>query len=311
MKIEKELLYRFFNQETSADEEKQIRQWMEESDENSHDFFQERNMYNALLLLNETQNTRKKRFFGMPWRKIIYASIGVAAIVFLTFKLSTNYLKQSLQNNIMCKINVPQGQRVNLTLADGTEVWLNAKTAMEYPQSFNLSETREVKIDGEAYFHVSKDREHPFIVKTGKGSVLVRGTEFYIKAYSQTNNFETSLLEGSVLVQTANEKMILKPNDKVILKNGHLICEKIDDMDVFRWKEGLLCFRELSFTNVLKQLELYYDVNFIVDKNLNKNPLMTGKFRMVDGVEYALEVLQKEIPFQFTRKENSKTIYIE
>lgn len=143
---------------------------------------------------------------------------GIAAIVILTIITTTYFLQQSFRDEVMNTVTVPQGQRVHLTLSDGTKVWLNAKTKMEYPQSFKVSDQRIVKVDGEAYFEVSKNKEKPFIVKTTKGDVEVLGTKFYISAYATTDVFETSLIEGKVKVHTAYEDMTLYPKDKAVLE---------------------------------------------------------------------------------------------
>ncbi|GAE20296.1 putative anti-sigma factor [Bacteroides pyogenes DSM 20611 = JCM 6294] len=221
-------------------------------------------------------------------------------------------LEQSMKEEVMNTVAVPQGQRVSLTLADGTHVWLNAMTRMEYPQSFRASDKRMVRIDGEAYFEVSRNPKKPFVVCTDKGNVEVLGTKFYVDAYNRTNRFETSLVEGSVKVSTPTSELMLHPNDKaVMLADGSLIREKITDMDVYRWKEGLYCFKDLPFSEVLKQFEVYYDVRFAFSKRMKHNPVISGKFRLVDGVDYALRVLQRDIPFSFRRSEESNIIYIE
>ena len=210
----------------------------------------------------------------------------------------------------MNTVIVPQGQRVSLTLADGTKVWLNAKTKMEYPQSFKAFDERIVKVDGEAYFEVSKNKNRPFIVKTSKADIEVLGTKFYVSAYATTDIFETSLIEGRVKVHTAYEDMTLYPRDKAVLQNGILTRKHIDDMDIYRWRDGLYCFKNLSFEDVLKQFEIYYDVRFVKENPQMANPKLNGKFRLIDGVDYALRVLQREVGFSFRRDEETSVIYL-
>ena len=113
-------------------------------------------------------------------------------------------------------ITVPAGQRINITLADGTNVWLNARTTIQYPITFNEKE-RLVKLDGEAYFDVTKDKSKPFIVQTNNYNVEVLGTKFDVDSYSETEIFETTLMEGSVRISSltdANESLMLKPHNK-------------------------------------------------------------------------------------------------
>ncbi|WP_277135495.1 MULTISPECIES: FecR family protein [Bacteroides] len=310
MNLNRELLYRFFNKETTLEEEKKIRLWIEESDENRQEFFRERKLFDAILLHGDLAYKKVRTRFYIPWRRIAAALSGVAAIVLLTIYVTTYFLQQSFRDETMNTVIVPQGQRVSLTLADGTKVWLNAKTKMEYPQSFKAFDERIVKVDGEAYFEVSKNKNRPFIVKTSKGDIEVLGTKFYVSAYATTDIFETSLIEGRVKVHTAYEDMTLYPRDKAVLQNGILTRKHIDDMDIYRWRDGLYCFKNLSFEDVLKQFEIYYDVRFVKENPQMANPKLNGKFRLIDGVDYALRVLQREVGFSFRRDEETSVIYL-
>lgn len=309
--MDKDLLYRFFNKETTFEEEKQIRQWLEASEENRHTLFNERKLFDALLLHAETSSlAQPRRPYKVLFKRALIAVSSVAAVVLLAVTGTVKYMEKSMQELPDNVITVPQGQRVSLKLADGTQVWLNAKTRMSYPQSFRAADKRLVSIDGEAYFEVSKDKAHPFVVQTKRGAIEVLGTKFYVSAYSQTDKFETSLIEGRVKVYTPSTELILQPNDKAVWKDGHLVRSKIDDIDLYRWRDGLYCFKNDSFREVLKQFEIYYDVKFIYQNKQLSNPKMNGKFRLVDGIDYALKILQKEVSFTYHRDEETNVIYI-
>lgn len=311
MELNRDLLYLFFKGNATFDEEIKIRKWLEESDDHYREFLQERKLFDAILLQGDVNNiNRKKNVFRISWRSLALKVAGVAAIALLAMTITTVYWKESMKDEPMNTIVVPQGQRVNLTLADGTNVWLNAKTKMEYPQSFRAFDKRIVKVDGEAYFEVTKNPKIPFIVKTSRGEIEVMGTKFYVSDYSGTEEFETSLIEGKVMVRTPNRQLFLFPKDKAVLKNGNLIREKIDDMDIYRWCEGLYCFKEQTFDEVLKQFEVYYDIHFVRENEHIPNPKISGKFRLVDGVDYALKVLQREIQFTYRRDSEMNIIYL-
>lgn len=218
MNLDRELLFRFFNKETTLEEEKKIRLWIDECDEHRREFFRERQLFDAILLHGDPSYEKSRPRFYIPWHKVVATLSGIAAIVILTIITTTYFLQQSFRDEVMNTVTVPQGQRVHLTLSDGTKVWLNAKTKMEYPQSFKVSDQRIVKVDGEAYFEVSKNKEKPFIVKTTKGDVEVLGTKFYISAYATTDVFETSLIEGKVKVHTAYEDMHSIPKIRLYWK---------------------------------------------------------------------------------------------
>lgn len=310
MNLDRELLFRFFNGETTFEEERRIRLWIDESDEHRREYFRERKFFDAILLYGKLPDTKSRSRFHTSWRKVMITVSGIAAVVVLTVMTTAYILQQSFREETMNTVAVPQGQRVHLTLADGTKVWLNAKTQMEYPQSFKASRQRTVKVDGEAYFEVSKDEKKPFVVRTDKGDVEVLGTKFYISAYASTDVFETSLIEGKVNIRTAAGAMMLHPHDKAVLQDGLLVRRRIEDMDVYRWRDGLYCFKDVPFEDVLKQLELYYDVRFVKENPQIGNLELSGKFRLIDGVDYALRVLQKKVGFSFRRDDETNVIYL-
>ena len=224
----------------------------------------------------------------------------------LQYENKAGELEEEVKYNVLI---VPRGGEYTLALSDGTVVNLNSESELKYPVLFT-GDTRTVRVSGEAYFEVSKNKEKPFIVKTTKGDVEVLGTKFYISAYATTDVFETSLIEGKVKVHTAYEDMTLYPKDKAVLENGLLTRKQIDDMDTYRWRDGLYCFKNLSFDDVLKQFEIYYDIRFVKENPQIANPKLNGKFRLIDGVDYALRVLQREVGFSFRRDDEANVIYL-
>mgnify|MGYP000755509447 FL=1 len=197
----------------------------------------------------------------------------------------------------------------NITLPDGSRVWLNSNTRIEYSQHFD--DKREVQIDGEAYFEVVRNTGRPFIVYTPDDEqVEVLGTKFYVEAYSGTKKFETALIEGSVRVRAANSQFILQPSYKAVLKGGKMSVEKITDFDIYRWREGLICFKNRHFSEILEELKKYYGVHIRFDVAKINNPVLTVKFRLSDGIEYALRVLQKDVKFKYVRNDEENTFVI-
>lgn len=308
--MDKELLYRFFNRETTFEEEINIKNWVEASEENHKDLLKERAFFDACLLHADYKIPKKRILFQQSFHKIIIGVTSVAAVACVAIIGTVKYIDHKLKNTPNNLISVPQGQRVTLTLADGTKVWLNSNTCMSYPQTFQGSDNRIINIDGEGYFEVTKDKKKPFIVNTKHGKVEVLGTKFYITDYSKAKQFEASLIEGQVKVSTPSSMLVLEPNAKAVLINNHLVKIKIDDTGVYRWREGLYCFTNKSFNEVLKQFELYFNVKFIKLNNQIENPIINGKFRLVDGVDYALNVLQNEISFTYKRDDKTNLIYL-
>jgi transmembrane sensor len=148
-------------------------------------------------------------------------------------------------------MSTPRGGQYQLTLPDGTNVWLNAASSITYPTAFTTS-TREVTITGEAYFEVRKNTAKPFVVKTQKEDITVLGTEFNVNAYANEPAMKTSLLEGSVKVGNS----VLRPGQAYV--NGTIIITNVQQ-DV-AWKNGVFNFEGADLRTVMRQLERWYDI---------------------------------------------------
>lgn len=306
--MHKELLYKFFEGKASIDEEKQIRRWINQSEENEDIFLQERLTYDAIIFADtQTYDNIKAKS-----RKISIWTFSTVAAVMLLLIVSGMYFF-NINNNIHNQYNtilVPPGQRINLILADQTNVWLNANTKFEYPSQFS-KKNRTVYLDGEAYFDVSKNSKKPFLVKTISGDVRVTGTKFNVEAYSKIGNFETSLFEGGVDIYKDEEKLAsLDPNQKSSLTDNKLLISEISDTDAFLWRHGLIAFQNKELEEILLSLEKYFDINIKVVSEKLPQHTYSGKFRQADGIDYALRVLQRSINFKYERDDSTNTIYI-
>jgi ferric-dicitrate binding protein FerR (iron transport regulator) len=318
MQMERETLYLFFEGRTSPEQDSEIRSWVESSEDNRKEFFRERKIFDAMIVLPQSQerevlinNNYKTPFFRIFYRRFMK----IAAVVILTLSatLFVQYRISDSKQIIYNTIKVPAGQRSNVILSDGTNVWLNALSTLKYPSVFKKGK-REILLDGEAYLEVAHNKDAPFIVHTRKCNVQVLGTKFNIEAYSKSNKFETSLMEGSVRVSLARDNsrsVILSPNMKVDLLGGQFVVSSIDDIGQYRWKDGLICFRDYTFSEIMATFEKYFDVKIKVLKPGVKSFVCTGKFRQSEGIDYAFRVLQKEIAFKFKRDNvNNSVIYI-
>ena len=163
--MDKDTLYNFFEGNASFDEEMAVRQWMEESAENRQAFLKERKLFDAMLLLgNEKVIKAGKKRFTIDLSSLRTELIKIAAVIAVTLGGSYLFHQYALEKELMAMhtISVPAGQRINITLTDGTNVWLNARTSLTYPVKFG-KKNRQVILDGEAYFDVAKDKNKPFI----------------------------------------------------------------------------------------------------------------------------------------------------
>jgi len=307
--MNKELLYRFFEGTATYDEEQQVRQWVEESEHNRTLFMRERQIYDALLLVSpQSFQENKKEVRISLWM------VSTAAAVFLLLLVSGLYWVHLQEERKLLgqyhTLQVPAGQRINLILADNTNVWLNANSIFRYPTAFAKKE-RTVYLEGEAYFEVSKNKEKPFIVKTNGGDINVTGTSFNVKVRSEHQIFETSLFEGSVdIYDNHRKKVSLKPNQRSVFENGQLVVSQITDYDQFLWRKGLIAFNNKSLEDILGTLSAYFDVQIRIEAQSLPEHTYTGKFRQSDGIDYALRVLQKSIRFSYEKDDEAGVIYI-
>jgi hypothetical protein len=170
-------------------------------------------------------------------------------------------------------INVPNGKRFDIILSDGTHVYLNAGSSLKYPVEFMNEGERKVFLNGEAYFDVSSDKKHPFIVDVNNMNVQALGTEFNISSYPEDSSINTILVEGSVRI--FNDKMI-KTQSSVILEPGYkaewkketktIFVEKVDTKIYTGWLNNKLIFKNSQFKNIIQKLERHYNVT-IINKN--------------------------------------------
>lgn len=310
--INKGLLHKFFEGKTSISEELTIRNWMDENPENSAFFFNERKLYDAVLLNKNTSiNIRSKQKKLITWSSFINVA---AAVLFLitTGLLINKHLESKNTDNQLHTLIVPPGQRINLILSDNSSIWLNANTKFKYPTKFSKKQ-REVYLDGEGYFEVSANKRSPFIVNTTQGGVKVTGTTFNVSAYSKYNKFETSLFSGNVGVYlNSNEDEIIniRPSQKSMFHNGKLEVDKIKDYDEFLWRRGLIAFNNKKLEEILVVLGQYFDTKIEIETNCLPDNTYTGKFRQTDGIDYALRVLQRSIHFTYERDDEKQIIHI-
>jgi transmembrane sensor len=148
-------------------------------------------------------------------------------------------------------LETPLGRTMQLTLADGTEVWLNAGSSIRFPTAFKTG-TRMVTISGEAYFEVAKDKNKPFVVETRTDKIEVLGTHFNVNTYVDEGNVKTTLLEGSVKVGTA----VIRPGEQY--EDGKV--NMVNTEQVVAWKNGAFSFDNADIQMVMRQLARWYDV---------------------------------------------------
>ena len=314
-----DILHRYIAGDATLSEKEEVARWLDADKKNMKEFLAQRKLYDISIWQQESipvakgtvpLATKQKRW---TFRTIATELSKIAAIFILAFTVLYSFMinKDNSDPAIMQTIFVPPGQRAELTLTDGTRVWLNAKTTFTFPNKFTAN-TRNVTLDGEGYFNVTKDTKKPFFVQTEKYDIKVLGTEFNVTAYSGSPDFETALLKGAVEVSSPAtcSKVHLKPNTRTYEKNGELKTGIIEHQSYFLWKEGLICFFDEPVGKMIKKLELYYDIKIDVQNKELRNNRYSGKFRSKDGVEHVLKVLQLRHRFSYIKDNDLNLITI-
>lgn len=169
-------------------------------------------------------------------------------------------------------IETPRGGQYQVLLPDGSRVWLNAASKFSYPVSFKQNKERMVTLNGEAYFEVAKDKEHPFIVKSKGQEVRVLGTHFNINSYADESSLRTTLLEGSVKV---NEAM-LKPGQQSVLTGKGIRIQPADIESSVAWKNGDFIFKGEDFKATMRKIARWYDVDIEYGPGLSEDIELGG-----------------------------------
>jgi transmembrane sensor len=171
-----------------------------------------------------------------------------------------------------------------------TRVWLNTATTLKFPATFSNLANRTVELNGEAYFEVSKDAAHPFIVKTSHQHIQVLGTHFNVNAYPDERHEKTVLLEGRV--QINNTRVLVPGQQSQIDADGHIKIETADTDEAVAWKNGFFSFKDAPLDVVMRQLSRWYNID-IVYKGALKDDTFNGLINRRSDLSRALKILEE------------------
>ena len=223
-----------------------------------------------------------------------------------------------IDDSVFNELHIPNGKTFTLVLSDGTAIQLNSGSNIKFPAKFPNKGNREVYVYGEAYFDVTKDSEHPFIVNSEEVSVKVLGTEFNFSSYKEQNEVSTVLVEGSVMLNhggSFKKNVTLAPGEKGSWDRSKGIIEVkgVDTNLYVGWMKGEIVFRDTSFRELLASLERVYNVEIENTNEEIEKQNFTARFnRNVERVEDVLEALKVIVPFSYkvTKDKANKNIII-
>lgn len=201
--------------------------------------------------------------------------------------------KTSVNINEHNKVYVPRGGEFQLTLSDGTKVWLNSETELRYPVHFNGKE-RKVFLKGEAFFKVTHNKKKPFIVSSERQNVKVFGTSFNVKDYIDEYTVQTTLAEGSVKVYDKNsdQAQFIKPGEQAVICNNKLCVREVDVEEYISWKEGEFIFKHERLEEIMTKISRWYDVEIFYLNEEVKDYHFTAWFKKDKGINYVVKQLR-------------------
>lgn len=187
-------------------------------------------------------------------------------------------------------ISTPRGGQYQVNLPDGTRVWLNAASSLTYPAAFS-AKSRQVELNGEAYFEVSHDTNRPFKVTSARQVVEVLGTNFNISAYADDQLEKTTLLVGKVKVQEGNATAILRPGEQSVFENKSFKVSPVNTEDAIAWKNNAFVFNNEALGSILKKIARWYDVEVICPPEM-ENMIFSGSVSRDKSITQALRIME-------------------
>lgn len=348
---EKRAIVNYLSGELTSNDSAILNQWLEKDGHNKLLFDQFSDVWKASthnklskqidadIAWNDLQNQiniQDKKTKNIVWHEIIRIA---AVFVIALFIGGIGYYFIDQKKDIISEPQYveyvsPLGSRSFVKLADGSKIWLNAGSTLKYKNTYGIN-NRELQLTGEAFFEVEKNKNLPFIVKTSEIDITALGTKFNVKAYSEEKTIETTLIEGSVKLESSTvklkENLFLKPNEKAVFtkKNQSLelitqqkqtkkpiatpakpkleIIKSVEPEPIISWKDKRWVINNEKLGDLVVKLERRYDVNFIFDNDLLKEYSFGGTLED-ETLEQIMEAIQFSSPIKYVI--DKKTVYI-
>ena len=227
----------------------------------------------------------------------------------VTGKVSYHVNETGMEDSLVFNtLIVPKRGEYSLELPDGMVVWVNSESSLRFPEKFT-SNRREVFLEGEAYFEVKKDANRPFYVHTEAGKVRVLGTAFNVCAYSNDRFWQTTLVEGSVMINQEEKEVLLKPNEQyqIDVRTGKAGLREVLPELYTSWRDGKFYFKAYTFEELVEKLERWYDFKMFYMNEEIKTRRFSGEVNKYQPLEEMFKFLQMTSDVQFNVKGNVVT----
>lgn len=301
-------LHRYIKNDLTAQEKTEVLSWIAKSEKNKQKFIALKNIWVMCGIAGSHRaitfsETAKRKTIGQSFMR--YAAIMVLGLIIGAVGMSYMNLNSSTSGTTI--IEVPTGERSILTLPDGTKVWLNAESKISYASNF-YSKNRAISFEGEAFFEVQEDTEHPFLIETNYGTIEVLGTTFNLQSYDDLP-FETTLVTGKVrFTSPSKQQCELTPNQKLSILSGELLVNEVKALRGDEWKSDGFYFDNEDFKSIVRNLERQFDVEITLDSSLN-NLRFSGKIYRTTLPE-VLQIISKTQPLDYHFSDDHRRVEI-
>lgn len=310
------IIQKYLQGKTSEEENQQLHQWMLQSPENKKRLFAEKDIWDTYSFHSNLKKYEvsselellKKRIEPKQETISLKQILQIAAILLVTFGLGwgsrfISFSSKQTAEVAMQEIFVPKGQVNQVFLADGTRIWINSETKLITPSVFATNE-RVVKLNGEAFFEVAKDKKRPFRVEVNGQQIEVLGTSFNVRAYDNSNEIETTLETGQIQLHIGRQTILLKPGEQSLFNKTEkqLVISKVNPETFSSWKDGRYEFQNEDLLEVFKVVEHWYDVEITADENYFRGMHFSGVIKRNKDAKHFLELLNLTVPIRYEMK---------
>lgn len=317
--LSEDIINKYLTGQCSEEELIEVNTWMKESEENARQLFRMEEIYHLgkfdqyadsqrmiraekqlYKKLDEEKGKQNKILRMHRWMR--YAA-AIAVILVIGGGAGAGYwFYQNGSDQQMMIAVANEGIVKEVVLPDGTKVWLNNSATLKYPREFSEKE-RNVHLEGEAYFEVTKNRHKPFTVQSDAMRIRVLGTTFNFKCDKHCRIAEATLIEGEIEVKGNKEEgqIILAPGQRAELNknNGRLTVKQVDAKMDAVWHNNLIPFQKADIFTITKALERFYDVKIILSPDIRSDKTYSGVLKRKSDIESVLKSLQNSIPIDY------------
>ena len=245
------------------------------------------------------------------YRRFSIAAVAAAAVIGVFFtvtlvNIGREHNEEAVAAASWTRLTVPEGEHVDMTLSDGTRLYVNSGSEVEIPSVFD-PEKREIRMTGEVYLEVAKDAERPFFVETEDFDVRVYGTSFNVSAYPEDGVSSVVLVEGSVAVSAGDMTRFIEPGQKMEISGGRMDVSDVDVMEYVGWQDRIIITGGQTLDQIMQKLARYYGADISVSDEV-AGMMMNGKLDLQEDLSSVLDNLCILLPLEYERCKGDRYI---